>query len=512
MGDPDLDAFPLVRKGNSFEDFTVGQELVHHWGRTITAGDNALFSTAMCNWNPMHLNAEYARAHGHPDVVVNPMLVLCTTVGLSVEDLSEAGGPFLGMEDVVFHRPVHPGDTITARSTVVSAVESAEPADERDRHVGDRGAQPARRAGRVVPADEPGGQASAGMSLWFEDFPVGRRMRHARSATIDEVENNYITKQVMNTAQGHWNEEAMRGSPLGDGRLVFGLITGSLTVGLTSQDTAENAARRARPRQGPLHQAGPPRRHDHRVHRGARRGRRARPRRRRRRALQALGPQPARRDRLRVGAHRAAEETRTTVMRPHDRARARRADARRRVRATGRRAHRRPHPGARRAVLHDDPRRHGRRRDQGRAQGRRRHPADRPAHRGRRRAPLRRLLRQHQPQQAQHRARPQGRRRRGDPAPPGRQRRRRRGELPRRGDGVARARLRDRCARRNPRLVYGAIRGFGDPRTGAEPVHVVAGLRRRRPGDGRGDLATPAPRAASTSPAGRASATCTRRR
>lgn len=66
-------------------------------------------------------------------------------------------------------------------------------------------------------------------------------MKHARSATIDEVENNFISKQVMNTAQGHWNEEAMRGSPLGNGRLVFGLITGSMTVGLTSQDTAENA-------------------------------------------------------------------------------------------------------------------------------------------------------------------------------------------------------------------------------------------------------------------------------
>jgi hypothetical protein len=40
------------------------------------------------------------------------------------------------------------------------------------------------------------------MSFWFEDFTVGRQMRHARSATIDEVENNFITKQVMNTAQG----------------------------------------------------------------------------------------------------------------------------------------------------------------------------------------------------------------------------------------------------------------------------------------------------------------------
>lgn len=120
----DFDSFPLASKGNRFQDFAVDQELVHHWGRTITDGDNALFSTAMCNWNPLHLNAEYARAEGHPDVVVNPMMVLCTVVGLSVEDLSEVGGPFLGMEDVVFHRPVHPGDTLTASSTVVETRES----------------------------------------------------------------------------------------------------------------------------------------------------------------------------------------------------------------------------------------------------------------------------------------------------------------------------------------------------------------------------------------------------
>jgi acyl dehydratase len=83
--------------------------------------------------------------------------------------------------------------------------------------------------------------ALTGSTNYFEDFHVGQRMRHFRSATIDEVENNYLSKQVMNTAQAHWNEEAMKGSPLGEGRLVFGLITGSMTVGLTSQDTAENA-------------------------------------------------------------------------------------------------------------------------------------------------------------------------------------------------------------------------------------------------------------------------------
>jgi itaconyl-CoA hydratase len=117
-------AFPLMAKGRRYEDFAVGQVLAHHWGRTITDGDNALFSTATCNWNPLHLNAEYARAHGHPDVVVNPMLVLCTVVGLSVEDLSEGGGPFLGVDDCRFHLPVHPGDTLTATSVVVEARES----------------------------------------------------------------------------------------------------------------------------------------------------------------------------------------------------------------------------------------------------------------------------------------------------------------------------------------------------------------------------------------------------
>ncbi len=50
--------------------------------------------------------------------------VLCTVVGVSVEDLSEAGGPFLGVNDVVFHQPVYPGDTLSARSEVVSMRES----------------------------------------------------------------------------------------------------------------------------------------------------------------------------------------------------------------------------------------------------------------------------------------------------------------------------------------------------------------------------------------------------
>jgi len=75
---------------------------------------------------------------------------------------------------------------------------------------------------------------------YFEDFVAGQRMRHARGTTVGEVENQLLTKLVLNTADAHFNEDRMRGTPFG-GRLVFGLVTGSIVLGLATQDTADNA-------------------------------------------------------------------------------------------------------------------------------------------------------------------------------------------------------------------------------------------------------------------------------
>lgn len=116
--------YRLWPKGRAFDDFSTGDTFAHHWGRTLNAGDASLFATATLAYSPLYLNAEYAREQGHPDLAISPMLVLCTVVGLSVEDLSEAGGPFLGIDDLTFHRPVYPGDTLTARSTVTDTRES----------------------------------------------------------------------------------------------------------------------------------------------------------------------------------------------------------------------------------------------------------------------------------------------------------------------------------------------------------------------------------------------------
>ena len=117
MSDPQSRAMRRV-KGHHFEEFEVGRVFEHHWGRTINEGDNSLFTTLTLCYNPLYFNAEYAREHEHPGVVVNPFLVFTTVFGLSVEDLSEIGGLFLGVEELAFHRPVYPGDTLTARSTV----------------------------------------------------------------------------------------------------------------------------------------------------------------------------------------------------------------------------------------------------------------------------------------------------------------------------------------------------------------------------------------------------------
>lgn len=114
----------LWPKGRLFEDFSVGQTFDHHWGRTISEQDTLLFSTLTLAFNPLYFNRDYARAHGHDDIVVNPQLLFNVVLGLSVEDCSEIGGPFLGVFDLTYHRQVYPGITLRAVSETIEARES----------------------------------------------------------------------------------------------------------------------------------------------------------------------------------------------------------------------------------------------------------------------------------------------------------------------------------------------------------------------------------------------------
>lgn len=115
-----LERAKLRDKGLRFEDFKVGATYDHHWGRSFTQAENALFTTLTLHFNPTYFNLEYAKAMGHPDTPLNPLLVFGTVFGLSVEDLSEHSTAFLGVDELHFHAPVYPADTLRARSSVAA--------------------------------------------------------------------------------------------------------------------------------------------------------------------------------------------------------------------------------------------------------------------------------------------------------------------------------------------------------------------------------------------------------
>ncbi len=79
-----------------------------------------------------------------------------------------------------------------------------------------------------------------GTSNYFEDFAVGDVYEHARGKTVNEMDGVLITNLVMNTAQGHFNEHAMKDTPRGQ-RIVFGGVTIAIVLGLAMQDTGEQA-------------------------------------------------------------------------------------------------------------------------------------------------------------------------------------------------------------------------------------------------------------------------------
>lgn len=80
---------------------------------------------------------------------------------------------------------------------------------------------------------------------YFEDFRVGDLWRHARGKTVTEMDNVLITNLILNTAEGHFNEDQMQkaGHGVFAQRVVFGGINLSIVIGLATQDTGEQALR-----------------------------------------------------------------------------------------------------------------------------------------------------------------------------------------------------------------------------------------------------------------------------
>jgi acyl dehydratase len=116
--------------GRWFEDLLPGLVIDHALTRTVTEADNTLFTVMTMNPAQLHLDEEAAAGTEFGTRIVNSLFTLGLVIGLSVLETTHGTTVAnLGMEEVIFPKPVFHGDTIHVQSEVISARESSSRTD-----------------------------------------------------------------------------------------------------------------------------------------------------------------------------------------------------------------------------------------------------------------------------------------------------------------------------------------------------------------------------------------------
>lgn len=107
--------------GRYFDEWAIGDRIVHAIRRTVTETDNLLITTLTHNPQPLHLDAEYAAGTEFGRVVVNGTFTFALAVGLSVGDTTLGVlVANLGYDKVVMPKPVFVGDTLRVETEVTA--------------------------------------------------------------------------------------------------------------------------------------------------------------------------------------------------------------------------------------------------------------------------------------------------------------------------------------------------------------------------------------------------------
>jgi len=111
--------------GRTFEEWKIGDRIVHVVHRTVTETDNLLMTTLTHYPQPLHLDAEYAAKTEFGRIVVNGLYTFALMVGISVSDTTLGTlVANLGYDKVVMPKPVFIGDTIHVETEVSDLRES----------------------------------------------------------------------------------------------------------------------------------------------------------------------------------------------------------------------------------------------------------------------------------------------------------------------------------------------------------------------------------------------------
>jgi acyl dehydratase len=111
--------------GRFFEDFEIGYEFETH-GRTITEGDILSFAGHSGDFNPLHMDEEFARKTPFKARVPHGLCIMSIATGL-IDRMGVTSGTALACLEINwrFFQPVMIGDTIKVIMRVVEKKESS---------------------------------------------------------------------------------------------------------------------------------------------------------------------------------------------------------------------------------------------------------------------------------------------------------------------------------------------------------------------------------------------------
>ena len=243
--------------GNFFEDFRLGQVLRHATPRTLTAGDQALYTALYGSRFALQSSDVFARSLGLPRAPLDDLLSFHVVFGKTVPDVSLNAVANLGYAAGRFGAPVYPGDTLSAQSEVIGLKENSNgktgvvylrtegvnqdgaPVADYVRWVMVRKRDPNAAAPAPVVPDLPesvGAEeivvpegldfagfdfAAAGAAHGWDAYEVGEKIDHGDAMTVEEAEHQLATRLYHNTARVHFNQHVEGQGRFGR-RIVYG--------------------------------------------------------------------------------------------------------------------------------------------------------------------------------------------------------------------------------------------------------------------------------------------------
>ena len=240
--------------GNFFEDYSLGQRIVHAVPRTVSGGERALYHALYPARHALHSSDEFARACGLPGSPLDDLAAFHVVFGKTVPDVSLNAVANLGYAEGRFRKSVYPGDTLRSVSEVIGLKQNSngksgvvyvrtEGLNQRDEVVLDyvrwvmvRKNDPDAPApetaipdlAKVVPAESliiPEGLDFTGYDFTLSgephrwgDYELGEIIDHVDGVTIEEAEHMIATRLWQNTAKVHFDATFREGGQ----RLIYG--------------------------------------------------------------------------------------------------------------------------------------------------------------------------------------------------------------------------------------------------------------------------------------------------